>query len=170
MKAVRGQGGTSVEQALGQGGGFRLNKRLVIGIGVIVLAVAYLLVNGLRDNMAYYLEVHEVVDRQASLSGQRVRMGGNIVNGSLISNMQTLERSFVLEQGGATIPVQYTGPVPDIFGDFDPETNSQVLVIVEGQMHGDGAFHATSLQAQCPSRMQAKLAAANQAKQSGTPQ
>lgn len=157
-----------MEQTLSQGTGFTLNKRLVIGVGVIVLAIAYLLVNGLRDNMAYYLEVHEVLDRQASLADQRVRMGGNIVNGTLLSNNTTLERNFVLEQGGASVPVTYTGPVPDIFGDYDPEINSQVLVIVEGQIHSDGTFHATSLQAQCPSRMQAKLADLRQAQQSGT--
>ena len=53
--------------------------------------------------------------------------------------------SFVIYHNQSTnsVPIQYKGIVPDIFGD-------EVDVIVDGQWQPDGIFYATNLLAQHP--------------------
>jgi cytochrome c-type biogenesis protein CcmE len=55
--------------------------------------------------------------------------------------------SFVINDGKATLPVTYSGVVPDIF-------RAGIQVVVEGKYSGKGAFQATTLLAKCPSKFQ----------------
>jgi cytochrome c-type biogenesis protein CcmE len=53
---------------------------------------------------------------------------------------------FVMTEGGATLPVRYTGIVPDTFKD-------EAEVVVEGVLNPDKAsFQAHTLLAKCPSK------------------
>ena len=132
-----------------------LNRRLIIGALVVVLAMAYLLVVGLQENMAYYLEVDELLAKGPEVYGQRVRMGGQVVPGSITVDSRELVYNFQISQGEQAIPVYYQGVTPDIFSD-------QIYVIVEGEMGQDGLFSAEVLQAQCPSKMVARLTEAEE--------
>lgn len=126
------------------------NRRLIIGAFVILLAVAYLVVNGLQDNATYYLEVNEVLAQASTLEDQRVRMGGKVLPGSILEDSQSLTYDFQIHQDGQSVSIHYQGTTPDIF-------NDDIHVIVEGVMDNDGVFQADILTAQCPSKMVAKL-------------
>ena len=45
----------------------------------------------------------------------------------------------------ASMPVEYSGALPDIF-------QPGITVVAEGRLGGDGVFHARTLLAKCPSR------------------
>jgi cytochrome c-type biogenesis protein CcmE len=122
----------------------------MIGAFVIVLAIAYLMVNGLRDNATYYLEINEVLAKSSDLNEQRIRMGGKVLPGSISVDTQNLIYDFQIHQDGQSIEIHYQGTTPDIFGD-------NINVIIEGKMQGNGVFHADILTAQCPSKMVARV-------------
>ena len=130
------------------------NRRLMIGAFVIVLAIAYLTVNGLRDNATYYLEINEVLAESADLDDHRIRMGGKVLPGSISVDTQNLIYDFQIHQDGQSVSVHYQGTTPDIFGD-------DIHVIIEGKMQHNGIFHADILTAQCPSKMVARIEQTN---------
>ena len=53
-----------------------------------------------------------------------------------------------MSEGGATLPVDYHGIIPDTFVD-------DADVVVEGSLADGGDFHATTLLAKCPSKYEA---------------
>ena len=55
---------------------------------------------------------------------------------------------FVMTDGGASMPVNYHGIIPDTFVDGAD-------VVVEGQIDGSGTFQAHTLLAKCPSKYEA---------------
>ena len=126
------------------------NRRLIIGAFVIVLAITYLMVNGLRDNATYYLEINEVLAKSPTLDDQRIRMGGKVLPGSISIDTQNLIYDFQIHQDDQSIAIHYQGTTPDIFGD-------NINVIIEGKMQRDGIFYADILTAQCPSKMVARI-------------
>ena len=52
----------------------RIKPRFLIGGGLIVAAIAYLIVIGIRSTSEYYLTVDEAAARQVDLMGQPVRI------------------------------------------------------------------------------------------------
>ena len=74
------------------------NRRLIIGAFVIVLAITYLMVNGLRDNATYYLEINEVLAQSPTIDDQRIRMGGKVLPGSISIDTQNLIYDFQIHQ------------------------------------------------------------------------
>src|SRR5581483_5802847 len=53
--------------------------------------------------------------------------------------------SFTEKDSTASMPVDYTGTLPDIF-------KPGITVVAEGTLGADGVFHARTLLAKCPSR------------------
>ena len=63
-------------------------------------------------------------------------------------NDQQQQIRFVISDGGHSLPVVYSGIVPDIF-------RPGITVVVEGHYTGQGPFQAQTLLAKCPSKFQA---------------
>jgi len=120
--------------------------RFVIAFTVIAAAMGYLVLNGFDRSMVYYLTVNELLVRGAS-AGENVRVAGVVVPGSIEKDARALSLSFVVEDkaGGGTIPVTYSGIVPDTFQEKSD-------VVVEGALGTDGIFRAQTLMAKCPSK------------------
>ncbi len=129
-------------------GGLR-RRRLMIAALVILLAIGYLVFNGIKSTTVYYLTVTELQAQKASLQGQPVRVAGQVVEGSIVRNTTDLTLRFVMYDDSGQLPVVHKGLVPDIFGE-------QVEVIVEGVYTG-GEFYSTTLLAKCPSRFEGEL-------------
>jgi cytochrome c-type biogenesis protein CcmE len=53
-------------------------SRFVVGAGLIVLAIGYLITTAVRNTSEYYLTVNEVGARQSQLSGQMLRVAGRV--------------------------------------------------------------------------------------------
>jgi cytochrome c-type biogenesis protein CcmE len=125
------------------------NRQVAIAVGVILVAVIYVLITGMRDTMVYYYTVSEVAARQDALTGEPLRVAGNVVPGSIESDTTGLMHKFVIEEGGKTMPVVYRDVVPDTFQD-----NAEA--VVEGAIDENGTFQATFLMAKCPSKYEAE--------------
>lgn len=118
--------------------------KFIAGIGVIAIALAYLVYGGVRDTMVYYLTVGELKGRVPSVYRDKVRVSGTVVPGSIKKGMDgSLE--FKITDGKQAIDVQYSGIVPDIFRD-------NVEAVVEGLYTPQNIFKAKVLLAKCPTK------------------
>jgi len=129
----------------------RRRKRLRLSFlfaGIAILgAVIYLVVSNTQANAVYYMTVSELKSCKTCVT-QDVRVAGVVQPGSIVRNDAQQTISFVITQGSQTLPVTYTGVVPDIF-------RPGITVVVEGYYTGSGPFRAQTLLAKCPSKFQA---------------
>jgi cytochrome c-type biogenesis protein CcmE len=112
-------------------------RGIMIGGGVVVLAVAALLVlSALRDTIVFF---HTPSDVQASKvkPGQRFRLGGLVLEGSIKRGAGT-DVGFAITDKNATLPVTYRGVLPDLFREGQG-------VIAEGRIEAGGVFRADTV-------------------------
>jgi len=141
----------SVPQEEGEKPSRRRRKRLPISFilgGLAILgAVIYLIYANTQANAAFYLTVSELRSC-TTCAAQSVRVAGVVQAGSVVNNEQSQQISFVIVDSGQSLPVIYSGIVPDIFG-------PGITVVVEGHYTGTGPFQAQTLLTKCPSKFQA---------------
>ncbi len=125
------------------------NPKLIVVAVVIFAAVGYLIYNAFQSSAAsYFVTVGELQQQSAAMNGHRVQVGGNVKTGSIVKGTPGSPISFSITDGTHSIPVVYSGVLPDIFSD-------QVQVVVEGTYHANGTFQADNLLTKCPSRFTA---------------
>ena len=83
---------------------------------------------------------HITIAQAKGGSGQVVKVGGEVVPGSINWNDATRSLTFTLTGEGDRMAVAYVGPAPK---DFKPGS----ALVVEGTYTAPGIFHATSLTA-----------------------
>ena len=110
---------------------------------VVVACVGYLIYSASGGSAEYYLTVSELRSQQQPASGD-VRVAG-VVQNDVVRSDGGLHVRFTEKDSTASVLVDYTGPVPDIF-------QPGITVVAEGRLGADGVFHATQLLAKCPSR------------------
>ena len=112
-------------------------RAVLIGtcLGVLALAVGLVLM-ALRDSIVFFYTPAEVAEKHLD-TGQRFRLGGLVEDGSLKRGEGTTV-SFVITDKRATLPVTYTGVLPDLFREGQG-------VIAEGMLTAGGVFHADSV-------------------------
>jgi len=141
----------SVPQEEGEKPSRRRRKRLPISFilgGLAILgAVIYLIYANTQANAAFYLTVSELKSC-TTCAAQSIRVAGVVQAGSVVNNEQNQQISFVIAESGQSLPVVYSGIVPDIFG-------PGITVVVEGHYTGTGPFQAQTLLTKCPSKFQA---------------
>lgn len=134
----------------------RLRKRrfplsfLLAGIAILG-AILYLVYANTQANAVYYMTVPEL-KHCTTCATQSVRVAGYVQVGSIKHDNRTQSISFVIEDRQQTLPVIYSGVVPDIF-------RAGVQVVVEGHYNsqvvtGTQPFQAQTLLAKCPSKFQ----------------
>lgn len=116
-----------------------------VGIGVLVVSLAFLAWLGYGESKTYYHTIAELSAMHGGERNHRMRLGGTVQPGSIQRLAGHVD--FVLEGEGKTLPVSYVGaePLPDTFVD-----KSQALV--EGRPGSDGRFVAEHVQAKCASK------------------
>lgn len=122
--------------------------KFLIGAGLVLSTAGYLMASSIRETGMYFVTPTELSAKLAadpSLHGVGIKLGARVVPGSIQRFAGGREYSFVVTDGGNTVPVQYRGIAPDTFTDG-------VDVVVEGRMGQDGTFRATTLLAKCASR------------------
>ncbi len=108
---------------------------------VVAACVGYLIYSATGGSAEYYLTVGEL--RSHASSGD-VRVAG-VVQDDVQKSDGGLHVTFTEKDSTASVPVEYSGALPDIF-------KPGITVVAEGRLGGDGIFHATTLLAKCPSR------------------
>ncbi|GAC1382238.1 MAG: cytochrome c maturation protein CcmE [Ktedonobacteraceae bacterium] len=125
----------------------RLPLSFIIGGIAILAAVIYLVYANTQANAVYYMTVSELRNC-TTCTAQSVRVAGTVQQGSIVRDDQKQLITFVIIQGSQSLPVTYSGIVPDIF-------RPGIEVVVEGHYIGQGPFQAQALLAKCPSKFQA---------------
>jgi cytochrome c-type biogenesis protein CcmE len=123
--------------------------KILVASVVVAVAVGVLVWVGVGQGSVYYYTVSELI---AKGPAQQVRVSGELVQGS-VQGLGTTNLKFVIhdrDDQAQTIPVVYTGAIPDSFRD---QANSEV--VAEGDFGTNGAFAATVLTAKCPSKYEA---------------
>lgn len=119
-----------------------------IGIGIIVVSLAFLAWLGYGESKTYYHTIAELQTLSGSARTQRMRVAGTVEDGSIRHLSGRID--FVLVGEGKTLPVSYIGtdPLPDTFKD-------KAQALVEGRPGPDGRFVAEHVQAKCASKYEA---------------
>jgi cytochrome c-type biogenesis protein CcmE len=116
------------------------HQRLVLaGLAIVaVLAAVLLAMSALRDQAAYFYAPSDVA-REGLPLDRAVRVGGMVRQGSVHKLADGVTMTFIVgDETAATIPVRYTGILPDLFRE-----NSGV--IAEGRFQPDGTFIASEI-------------------------
>ena len=88
----------------------------IIVIAAVALAGATALIGyGFRGGIQFFMSPSEVTAAPPP-PGQVFRIGGLVEDGSLIRGEGT-QITFRVTDGGASVPVTYTGVLPDLFGE-----------------------------------------------------
>ncbi len=126
--------------------------KFLLGAGLVTLTVGFLMAEGIKDTGVYFLTPAELAERVAtdpsSLYDVGIRVGGNVVMGSITRNVASQTITFEVTDGDATFPVLYHGIAPDTFTD-------EVEVVVEGRLAIEGTIQATTVLAKCGSKYEA---------------
>lgn len=102
---------------------------VLFGIAGVIALVVTITVVGLNDNLTYYLYPNEAVAQRAEFpDGERFRLAGQVVSGTLTEEGEDLV--FAVTDGSATIPVVLLNTPPPLF-------NEEVPVLLEGYWSGD---------------------------------
>jgi len=112
-------------------------RGVLIGGGVVVLAVAALLVLfALRDTIVFFRTPSEVAE-QGIQPGQRFRLGGLVAEGS-VKRGQGTAVEFAVTDTQKTLVVRYVGILPDLFREGQG-------VVTEGKLDAQGLFIADTV-------------------------
>ena len=135
--------------------------KFAIGASVIIVAIAALIVTGVRQTGVYFLSPTELLSRteqDPSFHDVGLKVGAKVVQGSIHRDASSQRIDFEVSDGTGRFPVTYTGLVPDTFTDAN-----EIEVIMTGKLGRDGVFHATEVLAKCGSRYEAELKKLKQA-------
>jgi len=109
-----------------------------IGAGLLALGgAAALVLNAFQSNLVFFFTPSQVVAKEAPQS-RPFRIGGLVETGSLQRDPNSLTVRFRVTDTARTIPVTYTGLLPDLFREGKG-------VVAQGTLGSDGAFHATEV-------------------------
>ncbi|MGH6866270.1 MAG: cytochrome c maturation protein CcmE [Methyloceanibacter sp.] len=112
-------------------------RGVLIGTCLLVLGVAVgLVLYAMRDSIVFFYSPTDVASLRIA-PGQRFRLGGLVESGSLVRSEGTTVR-FVITDQAKTLPVTYTGVLPDLFREGQG-------VVAEGMLQTDGLFHADNV-------------------------
>jgi cytochrome c-type biogenesis protein CcmE len=117
--------------------GLKKQRRIqVVALAAVALLGATGLVGyAMRDGINFFRSPTQVAEEPPA-PGETFRIGGLVVEGSIVRGEGT-EVSFAVTDTNATVPVRYTGVLPDLFAE------GQGMVAL-GRMEGD-TFVATEV-------------------------
>jgi cytochrome c-type biogenesis protein CcmE len=138
--------------------------KFLVGGGLLLAAVVYLIVSGTATGARYFMSVDELLSN-SDYVGRSVRISGAVIGDSIVYDGANLVLDFsiahvpsetddlalslhnaVNDPTAARIPVHIEGEVkPDLL-------QHEAQAILSGTLSSDGTFYATELLLKCPSR------------------
>jgi cytochrome c-type biogenesis protein CcmE len=116
----------------------RTRRALWIVSGLAALGIAAALVlNAFQSNLVFFFTPSQVVSNEAP-HGRSFRIGGLVEAGSVVRDKDALTVRFRVTDTAKTIPVTYTGILPDLFREGKG-------VVAQGKLGSDGVFHANEV-------------------------
>ena len=113
------------------------HRRLAwIAAGIAVLGIgAGLVLNAFQSNLVFFFSPTDIVEQRAP-QGRMFRIGGLVEERSVRRDGLTVR--FNVTDTAKTIPVEYTGILPDLFREGKG-------VVAQGRLRGDGVFTASEV-------------------------
>ena len=108
--------------------------KFVVGGLVILVAIAYLIWAGVSQSVVYFVTPSELL--AAPVASKTYRVGGLVLPGSLKWEPKSLDLSFTLSDGKASVSVKHKGAPPDLFAEGRG-------AVVEGAWTPEGYFKAS---------------------------
>jgi cytochrome c-type biogenesis protein CcmE len=119
--------------------------KLIIGGGVILAVIAFVMFSSFQSNTVYYYHLGELDGQRQSLVGKTIRVNGPLDKSTIQIDQKNLVLTFNLVEGGVVLPVVYKGVIPDTL-------NSGESVVAEGRLDSNGVFQADTILVKCPSK------------------
>jgi len=115
----------------------RKKRRLyLVGLGMLLLGAATALVlTAFEDNLVFFYSPTDLETKTVE-EGRRFRLGGLVEEGSVEKDGETIR--FAVTDMNASVPVVYTGILPDLFREGQG-------VVTEGHLGPDGTFQAAEV-------------------------
>ena len=115
------------------------SKRIAaIGGGLALLAIAASLVlYAFQSNLVFFFTPTQIAAGEAPRD-RAFRVGGLVQSGSVKREPQALKVQFVVTDTANSIPVAYSGSLPDLFREGKG-------VVAQGRIGADGVFHASEV-------------------------
>ena len=109
------------------------HQRLAIAAGVVAVVgvAAALVLNAFQSNLVFFYSPSQIAAREAP-TGRTFRLGGLVEAGSV--KRDGVSVSFVVTDTAKSVPVRYSGILPDLFKEGKG-------VVAQGQLR-DGTFEA----------------------------
>ena len=107
---------------------------LVLSIVAGVSVAGALALSAFRSNVTFFFDPSQVTAGKVP-QGERFRLGGMVTEGSLRREPGSLEVHFVVTDFSHSVPVSYTGVLPDLF-------REGAGVVAHGRLGSDGTFVA----------------------------
>ena len=115
----------------------RQQRATIVMSGLALLGVAAGLVFYALDETMVFFHTPSDVAEKAIAAGTRFRLGGLVETGSVRRGEGTVVQ-FVVTDTEKSLPVAFTGILPDLFRDGQG-------VVAEGRLNGEGIFEADSV-------------------------
>lgn len=114
-------------------------QRLIIVLFIVaVTTIAVLLISYvLRENINFFYPPTKIVQGGAPVD-VTIRAGGCVVPGSVVRAADSLKVDFLITDGEASVPVTFTGILPDLFAEGE-------AAVVNGKLDKEGLFSATEV-------------------------
>jgi len=127
-------------------------RRLWLAGGVVVVALGFLVAQGLGNATLYFRTADEAVAQRESLGDRRFRIQGDVVAGTISQTGNDV--SFTLAKNNVEVPVRHRGDPPELFQPGIP-------VVLEGRFDGSRfdsdrilVKHSETYTAENPERVQ----------------
>lgn len=104
---------------------------IVLGSGLVLGLALY----ALRSNLNLFYPPSQIVSGAAPI-GRQIKAGGCVVPGSIMRAADSLNIHFRITDGMGSVMVNYTGPLPDLFGEGQ-------AAVIDGVLQKDGVLNAT---------------------------
>jgi len=109
---------------------------IAAGLAAIGIDIA-LVLSAFQSNLVFFFSPTQVAAHEAP-QGRAFRIGGLVEAGSLVRETDSLTVRFRVTDTARTIPVVYTGLLPDLFKEGKG-------VVAQGTLGPDGTFRATEV-------------------------
>jgi cytochrome c-type biogenesis protein CcmE len=104
----------------------------IVGGLAVLGAAAALVLTAFQENLVFFFTPSQVVAQEAP-KGRTFRIGGMVEKGSV--KREGVDVRFVVTDTAKSIPVVYSGALPDLFREGKG-------VVAQGQLGADGVFRA----------------------------
>ncbi|MBC7875967.1 MAG: cytochrome c maturation protein CcmE [Anaerolineales bacterium] len=152
-----------------------MKPKFILGFGMILAAVAYLIFSATQASAERFMTVNEMQAEVPDVVGQSLRITGAVIGESIQYDPNTLTLTFevahapadfkvIEEQGGLAevlhqavidptrqrVKIVYIGVKPDLL-------RGEAQAIMTGKLDEAGIFHADELLLKCPTRYEEAL-------------